>query len=217
MNQTIKRTLVIISFCHVLALCSKAQDAAPEAFTIPRTLIKIAPLHYFTSTLKLGIESFNPTYSKSFEVSVGLRSGFTDFSRGNGGLLEIGYRKYVSPMKLNTRKQRVFYQGIYYSLFINGSYFNGKDYDYSYYDPNTGVYTSQTSREEIFSVGPGFTLGLQKTLWKVIFLDVYFGGGIRFTDVNRSGNLQYDRHYDITDPGHEGIYPKIGANIGIGL
>jgi hypothetical protein len=83
------------------------------------------------------------------------------------------------------------------------------------YNSSTGIYNSDY-KQTITSVSPGFTLGLQKTLWRVVFLDVYVGGGIRFSDITPPTTSQY-YDSDITDPGYEGIYPKIGAKIGVGL
>jgi hypothetical protein len=211
------KRLVFVSFFASAVIIASAQEQPGPEFQIPRTLIKLSPLQLFNNTLELSVESFNPAFSKSFQASVGLRSSSSDYSNGKGVSVEVGYRKYVSPMKYITRKQRTFYQGIYYSLFVNGNYFKGDETDAYYYDPNTGQYSNSIYTEEIYSISPGFIIGLQKTLWKVIFLDMYVGGGIRFTDVSRSGDTQYRTYYTITDAGYEGIYPKIGVKIGVGL
>jgi hypothetical protein len=199
-------------------LLSIAQEEIKPAFTLPRSVIKLAPLQFFSNTLELGLESFNKDFSRSFDGSIGFRSGASDFEDGRGLALELGYRKYVSPMKLRVRKDRQFYQGIYYNVAVKGSYFSGTYRDYYYYDPNTGSSYTQDYDQKVKAISPSFTLGLQKTLWQIILLDVYVGGGIRFSDVD--SELPDPNYYygdGIFGPAYDGIYPKIGAKIGVGL
>jgi hypothetical protein len=208
------RQLICIA-CLAFAFHCGAQEITEPTFALPRNLIKLSPLQLFTNTLEIGVESFNSSFSKSFQASVGFRSGGLEYNKSKGVSLELAYRKYVLPMKFNTRKHRGFYQGIYYSVFVQGAYFKGTEH-YGYYpNPGTGV-TTGDFEQTIRSISPGFTLGLQKTLWKVVFLDVYVGGGLRFSDIDAPNVSQYV-DYTITDPGYEGIYPKIGAKIGVGL
>lgn len=204
MRNFILPLLLVVSF----ELWSQEIDDE-NSFIVPRSLIKIAPLQFFSSTLEMGIENFNADRNKSFNIDIGFRSGSADFRRGKGISTEIAYRKYASGLKMHTRKDRRFYQGIYYSVFVKAIYFKGEErYSFSTIDP---VYDDQ----EIWNVGPGFTLGLQKTLWQIIYLDVFIGGGIKFSTYSDGGDPYFEP--TITDPGYEGIYPKIGAKIGIGL
>ncbi|MBL7856876.1 MAG: hypothetical protein JNM57_04240 [Cyclobacteriaceae bacterium] len=200
-------TLTFLS-CSLFVL---AQDNDLE-FKLPKTFIKLSPLQFALNTLELGIETFNPTYSKSFNLSAGLRSGSIAYDEGAGGSLEISFRKYAAPMKFRQRGNRMSYQGIYYSFFLRGEYFKGENTDY-YYGSDPSKYTEKT-----LSLTPGFTIGYQKTLWQILLLDVYVGGGVKFTDIEYpDGQPVYEPYYDVFDPGYSGIYPKIGAKIGIGL
>jgi hypothetical protein len=188
-----------------------AQETSSDGFKLPRHLIKIAPLKLFTNTLEISLESFNAQFSRSFQASVGLRSG--GYGNYNGVSLDLAYKKYVAPMAYHTRGNREYYQGLYYSFFINGSCHESVYEDYNYWNGSTTV---TEVRETIYSTGSGFSLGWHKTLWKALFLDVYVGGGIRFSDVQPPSTYGR-RYYDITEPGYEGIYPVIGARIGVGL
>lgn len=217
-NQPMKKLVVLILLAASISTFGQTEEITPK-FTIPRTLIKIAPLQFFSNTLELGIESFNKDFSRSFEGSIGFRSGSGDFDDGNGMSAEIGYRRYVSPMKIRVRKERQFYQGIYYNVAFRAGYFNGTHNNYSWYDPNTGTYHQDRVKESVRFFAPSFTLGLQKTLWQIIFLDVFIGGGIRFSEIERS-NSNPDVFYfgdRLLEPGYDGIFPKIGAKIGVGL
>jgi hypothetical protein len=83
------------------------------------------------------------------------------------------------------------------------------------------VQSTYDYHESVGNWGFGFTLGYQRTLWEVVFLEAFVGGGIQFSDRISSGQLPPDGliyQYDgITDPGYKGILPKIGLMIGIGL
>ena len=207
-RPTMKRLLFCILYVSY-ATTLLAQKDSVQSFKLPRALIKISPLQFFAQTFELGIETFNKDYSKSLNMSAGLRTGSESYDDGSGANLEFGYRKYAAPMKFRTRNNHNSYQGVYYSLFIRGEYFKGTTLDYN---------SQQEYTEKILSIAPGFTIGFQKTLWQIIVLDIYVGGGIKFTDIeqtNKPNNTQ--NYYSIFDPGYSGIYPKTGVKIGIGL
>jgi hypothetical protein len=210
------RRIVLASFIF-LCTASFAQTDTQASFKMPRALIKLSPLQLFNNTLELGIERFNPAYSRSLQLTLGFKSGSSEFDDGQGGSAELAFRKYVLPMELRVRKSREFYQGIYYSLFVGGSYFQGTSSNYGYYDPNTGMWNNSTYKATIRSISPGFTIGLQKTMWKVLVLDVFIGGGIKFAESNYSGTNYYPTYNGILDPGYDGIYPKFGGKIAVGL
>lgn len=207
--------LLLISLPLSLSAQETPNSTSSEDFSRPRGIIKISPLKFFISTFEIGVEAFNADFNRSFNIDLGFRSGNIEYEDGRGGSLEIGYRKYVTPMKLRERKTRRFYQGIYYSPSFHVGYFEGTD-EYAY-DPMGGVIYS--NQEKITSFAPSFTLGLQKTLWEIIYLDVYIGGGIRFARINRTGTNNYNEYYNdgLFQPGYEGIFPKIGLKIGVGL
>ena len=186
---------------------ANSQDTT--AFKMPRAIVKFSPLYFFSNTFEMGLEAFNADYSRSFNVDIGFRSDAYDYDDGTGFNLELAYRRYVAPMKLHTRKSRQFYQGIYYSIFLRGETFYGDYYEYN--SPQTEDY------QRVNSIAPGFTLGLQKTLWEIIFLDVYFGGGVKMSDAPEEDEYPYYTSPEITQPGYEGIFPRVGAKIGVRL
>jgi len=204
-------TIVCLSLFSVISLA--AQNNQEPTFELPRTVMKISPFQFAVSTLELGIETFNPTYSKSFNLGLGIRSGSNEYNDGKGMSLELAYKKYPAPMKFKARGNREYYQGIYYTLFVKGEYFKGENRDY-YYNSTPETYTEKT-----YGITPGFAIGYQRTFWQMIFIDVYVGGGVKFSDVQYLDTppADYDPHYDVLDPGYSGIYPKIGVKIGIGL
>ena len=205
-----KTIIVALTFTLFTATVS-AQDS--PSFKLPRAVIKISPLQFVLQTFELGVETFNKTYSRSFNLSAGVRTGADYYEKGVGAGVEIGYRKYAAPMKFRSRNNRDSYQGIYYGLFVKGEYFKGED-------PYYGSNASDDYSEKILSVSTGLTIGFQKTLWQILLLDVYVGGGYKFSDIDVTGYLSqpdWDTDQGIFGPGYTGVYPKMGVKIGIGL
>jgi len=218
-----------------LALVSLSAFAQTPDVPVKRFLFKLSPQHFTQNTLKVGGEYFNKNFTHSFAIYASAVSGdktedyyyFSDYQYdGLGG--ELQYRKYISPLKLNTTKRgKEYYQGIYFAGFLQGGgYSADRYYGYDGYDPDNPdipIWVVEYDYEEsIKNLAFGFTLGVQRTLWKVLFIDVYVGGGFQLSEVTRTG-LFPSRHepyyYDpgISVPAYEGVLPKIGLQIGLGL
>lgn len=196
-------------------LSAKAQSEENKDFVLPKAVLKLSPFHFFNSTFQFGSEIFNQTRSRSFNIDVGVRSSSLTYDDAKGISTEIGFRKYVKPMTLRQRKSRQFYQGIYYNIFIQGSYFEGYSQEYIYNPTTGGAYDRY--KITVKSIAPGFYMGLQKTLWEVVLMDAYIGGGVKISEIDRSQQVGYYYDDELFAPGYEGIYPKIGIKIGIGL
>lgn len=209
------RLVYVMALIFLGDICYGQNAPGAEDVKMPKALIKLSPLQLFSNTLELGIETFNSNYSKSFQGTVGFRSGSNEFDKGKGLSADVAFRKYVLPMELRSRKGRDFYQGIYYSVFLAGSYFEAEQTS-TWWDVN-GTPTTTGFTVEIKSISPGFTIGLQKTIWKVLTLDAFIGGGIKFSESHYSGTNYTPYYQGIWDPGYDGIYPKFGAKIGVGL
>jgi hypothetical protein len=207
-------TLILLA----LSICCCAQEVKVPDFALPRSVVKFSPQHLIKNTLDLSIERFDSSFSKSFQLSTGIKWGARNYQNGKGAHLELAYRNYLSPMKLHSNRGHGYYQGIYYSLFLNGAYFSGTALDFSY-APDTGE-VFENYELKISSLAPGFTLGLQVTEWKAIVFDVFAGGGFRFVQLNDNGMMQSNiRTFqsDQSDPAYDGIFIKAGLKIGVGL
>lgn len=217
--------LVLTSIC-VLA------QSEPE-LTAPRALFKVAPQNFAINTLKIGTEVFNKSRTKSYSLYVFGRFDSNngsgpyyygdDFYKGLGG--EFQYRKYISPMKsYSTRRNKNYLQGIYVSGYLQAATFkNEGDFIYYNYDPNTGQQISYSVRveENVKNWGTGFTLGIHRTLWSVLSIDAYIGGGVQWSDLDKrydpSIPMRYYSYSGITSPTYQGIMPKFGIQLGVAL
>ncbi len=197
----IKKTLTLLA---LIAVCSFAQAQNDDDFQMPKTLIKIYPQAFFVSTFQLGIETFNSDFSRSFNFDAGIRTQNSNWYESySGGYGEIAYRKYFVPMKIRKRN----FLGAYYSIGFKGGY-----YKVETYDNYSGNNVEET---ELWSFSPSFTLGIQKTIWQIIHLDMFVGGALGIPVYpDNAAKVEYP---EIVDPSFKGIYPKIGVKIGVGL
>jgi hypothetical protein len=221
-----KKSMLLIS---ALLGAGLSFGLAQDTLKISRTIAKLSPQHFIDNSLKAGIERFNKTHSGSiaFFITGRIENEENNFDiDGHSGIAgELQFRKYISPMKTRlSKRNNLVNQGIYGAAYLQGgSYsgdFEGENFDY---DPNTRQYTNRVEyayKEKVINYGFGFTIGFQKSLWQVIFLDAYIGGGIQFADNTVTGtrpDYDFQRYSGIGDPTYKGILPKIGFQIGIGL
>lgn len=217
----------------VLALMSSIASAQEQVPQPSRSIFKISPQHFTQKQLKVGFERFNQSYSRSFSLYLnGLWDWYDEdsgYDEGYSGLgAEFQYRKYLVPLSMRTTKKgNTYYRGIYFSGYLQGGHYSGTQAGIHYdYDPTTGTSTSSQYeyKDDIGNWGGGFTFGFQQTLWSKLHFEVYVGGGVQFADRTTSGTVPDDPYYyyffddgGITALDYQGILPKIGFQIGIGL
>jgi hypothetical protein len=221
--------LSLFVLLSISAICQE-QPSLP----VPRALFKVVPQNFIENTLKVGVEFFNKKKSNSFSLYLyGRIEGNNEaqpyyygdkYYKGLGS--ELQYRKYISPVKsYTTRKGKSYLQGIYAGVYLQGaSYINEGDFIYYNFDPNVGQQTKTliTITESVGNIGTGFTIGVQRTLWNVLFIDAYIGGGLQWSVIDRTTTPvmvlnDYYGYYSITDPAYQGIMPKFGLQLGIAL
>ena len=70
-----------------------------------------------------------------------------------------------------------------------------------------------TEDENLHEVSGGVVLGLQIAMGNKFFMDFFTGGGIK----RSFGDIRQSQFIAVTEPGYNGVFPKIGFQIGIGL
>jgi hypothetical protein len=223
--------IAVISIFLLASVAASGQDETP--LPSPRALFKVSPQNFAINTLKIGAEIFNKNRSKSYSFYLYGRFDSNnnsepyyygdDFYKGLGG--EFQYRKYISPMKnYFTKRNKDYLQGIYVSGYIQAaSYKNEGEFIYYSYDPNTGQQNNYmvAIEESIGNWGTGFTIGINRTLWSVLYIDAYVGGGIQWSDTIQGYNpalpMSFNSYSGITSPDYQGIMPKFGVQLGVAL
>jgi len=220
-------------FALLFLACIPVFSQDDEILTAPRALFKVSPQNFAINTLKVGAEFFNKTRTKSYSAFLYGRFDSNndtqtyyfgdDFYKGLGG--EFQYRKYLNGFKsYQTKRGKDFLQGIYVAGYLTGGTYSNKGEFIQYsYNNNTGQQNSYmvSVDDQVVNWGTGFTIGVHRTLWRVLFIDAYIGGGIQWSDFNRKFNpslpMSYSSYSGITSPGYQGIMPKFGVSLGVAL
>ncbi len=202
------KTLLVFLTLLPLTLSAQDQETTPT-YPNGRAILKLAPMYLFESTVEVGLEAFNKKFNQSIDGSIGYRWGGYDYRNAMGFNAELAYRRYFSPMKLRVRKEHQFYQGFFFGLGVRASSYGGEEGD-----PTYTVFRDI----QIRSVAPNAIVGIHRTIWQKLFVDVHVGVGYTFTEVDAEGYSYYPFYRDgFFDIGYEGFYPKVGAKLGIGL
>jgi hypothetical protein len=223
-------TLLLLLGVFFSAKAQESVKAATETVTLPRHILKLPPLHFTRSTFTLRYERLNSSLSRSLQFGLDLttmESSWNDYiEMGWGG--DIEYRIYAGGFKQGTtQKGQTYGQGVYFAPYAKGEFFNTEEeyWGEGRQDPNTGQWVNSqgTIERKIMAFTPGAVIGWQRSFWSVLHLDIYLGGGIRytseernFTDGQPAGALSF--HYSgLWDRGYSGVVPRMGFNVGIGL
>ncbi len=219
----------------LLLLAAISAFSQDEALLAPRALFKSVPQNFAIHTLKVGVEFFNKSHTKSYCLFLSGRldghsdsqlfSYDDDFYKGMSG--EFQYRKYLSGFKnQQTKRGKSYLQGIYIAGYLSGgSYLNKGKFSNTRYDYNTGqsIRTTLYVDESVINWGTGFTIGFHRTFWKVLFFDAYLGGGVQISEIERNYSpsiptaYYYSSYNGIMTPGYQGIMPKFGVSLGVSL
>jgi hypothetical protein len=202
-----KRITLILILLSSLGLI--AQDKAKQY------MFKMSPQHLSLNMLKVGVERLNNSQTKSFSLylfgAANHRSqGYISFPYSGGGA-EIQGRKYLNTFSIKTNsKGQSFSQSVYLAGFAQVGVFRW-----------TNTYTDQTSHQYFDkNIALGFTIGLQRTFWEVLVIDVFAGGGFQkgWSEASLATPIRWTFNNDrFCGPGYTGILPKVGLQIGVAL
>jgi hypothetical protein len=202
-----KRLFLLILF--PTSLCAQ-EDAV-------RYVFKTSPQHLALNMLKIGVERLNNTQTKSFSLYLYGAANDRDQSYSNfpysGGGAEIQARKYLNTFGIKTNgKGQSFAQSVYLAGFAQGGMFRWN---------NDEPYVSQANHRNFDkNIAMGFTIGLQRTFWKVLVMDVFAGGGFQkgWSEASQATPIRWTFNNDrFSGPGYTGVLPKIGFNLGLVL
>jgi hypothetical protein len=181
----------------------------------PVNIIKIVPQSLPNNTLKISLEHAASSNSKA---SINISPFITLYDRKNeqvyGAGLELAKKIYVS--KIDSASPL---KGFYGAASISYAYYSThyKRYDDSTTTSTFGYQTSISSgrkySETIHQVGADIYLGYQFPIKKVLYVDIYLGGGLRYSFSSQGSNSYYTN--GINDYAYTGIIPKAGIKIGL--
>lgn len=181
----------------------------------------LSPFHFFDNSISVSGEFFSPNYRKS--VRLMLTGIFKDVPKlsDKGFALELSGRYYPKSFQCDSVMWgRNMASGIYLGYGAQAGFNEYMNQD-RFFDNNGYPYDlEQTS----IWVTPFVCFGYQFTLYEVLYIDIFVGGGIKFNNVSRSisgssalSYSDYQENPNIFQREYKGILPKIGFTIGLGL
>jgi hypothetical protein len=179
----------------------------------PVNIIKIVPQSLPNNTLKISWE-----HSTKPKSSINISPFITLYDRKNekiyGAGLDLAKKIYVSKMdSLSPLK------GFYGAASISYAYYNTQ---YRKFDDSSSygglIYpaplsTARKYNENIHQIGADLYLGYQFPIKKVLYVDIYLGGGLRYSFSSQGSDSYYST--GINDYAYTGIIPKAGIKIGL--
>lgn len=179
-------------------------------------IVKLSPFHFVEGTFLLGYERiFGAEKNVSFMLLAGMHSRESNFQAepSFGTLEELQFRYYVVPPQNRGAggSNFLFFKGFYAGPFLYHRYRQQTSTVFDWIQQaNVQV------EENVNEVAGGVLLGVQVALGNRFYMDLYTGGGVKrsFGVAENPGNT-FNR--DVTDIGYNGVIPKIGFLIGVGL
>lgn len=200
-----------------MVLVAQAPPSMPVEKNEPvKNIIKISPFHFAEGTFLMSYERMLGQQKSSLMLSLGLHSRSTrNYNSGAttpefGLQEELQYRLYVVPPQDNSRGGRGFW---FFKGFYAGPYVTHRLLQRQVQVWDWILQQNVDQNENLNEVAGGVVLGAQIALGNKFFLDFYTGGGIK----RSFGEIRTVGFIPVTEPGYNGVYPKIGFQIGIGL
>lgn len=193
----------------LLLLCSLFYEGFAQP---PVNIVKIVPQSLPKNTLKVSWE-----HGTSPKASWNVSPFVTLYDRRNekvlGAGLDLGKKIYVSRMDSAAPLK-----GFYGAASICYAYYHTQ---YKKYDDTTdgnAVFpypplVERSVTEKIHQIGADLFLGYQFPIKKVLYIDVYLGGGLRYSFSSQGQNSNYKT--GVNDYGYIGVIPKAGIKIGL--
>jgi hypothetical protein len=199
-----KSSYLIMFFCFGLFYSGSAQNSVNIIKIIPQTLIN--------NTLKFSWE-----HATSAKTSLNVSPSISLYDRKNekvfGAGIDVARKIYVSKMD-SAAPLKGFYgaASVCYAFYTT---------EYTKYDDSTGVvysysnaaFTEHKYNEKIHQVGADLYLGYQFPIKDVLYIDIFLGGGLRYSFSSEEKNSYYKS--GINDYAFTGIIPKAGIKIGL--
>ncbi|MEX0967086.1 MAG: hypothetical protein WD077_07600 [Bacteroidia bacterium] len=204
-----------LSLCLLAILVAAAPlKAQMVEERLGRNFLYASPFHFFDGNVYLGLERFNKTYQRSFVLNTGFVSKAND-KRTAGILIQPEIRKYYLSNFLNNDTAGIDWKlkGVYAGIFLHYSYLH-EDYRKEFQTPTHTTFEYINAQYQSYAIGT--SLGLVASIYKWLHVNFYVGGGIKFTDIkDPDPTLAEEGDVPLTSPAYEGIFPRVGAQIGI--
>jgi hypothetical protein len=159
----------------------------------------VSPFQFVLSTFQIGYENMFKNHERGILLNAGVTiEGANSSDQRLGGIGELQYRIYI----IRTYKKTE--ENIYFGPFAQFKYIKHTDSLSAWPDPAINT--------TYLSYAGGVVFGIKFVVKKRLVLDLFTGGGARYSDIRGTQPRWAPGFFD---DGHTGIFPRMGANIGI--
>jgi hypothetical protein len=210
-----KKIILTLSLAFTASCLSAQWDSVKTQEPI-NNILKISPFHFVEGTFLLSYERMlSSDQTSSLMLSLGLhsRETYDQPEPSFGTVEELQYRYYVAP----PQNQGVgggdffYFKGFYAGPFVYHRYRSQTRTVFDWI-----LQSNVDVNEQVNEMAGGVLLGVQVALGNRFFIDFYTGGGVK-KSFGVVGDPSQDAPRNAVDVGYNGVIPKIGFQIGIGI
>jgi len=201
-------------FVFVASVCSIKVNGQNVQY---KNVLKISPVQFANSTFEVNYERYFKEKRHSVVISPALLLKQNNPESLIGFKGNLQYRYYFTHLHKDTHKTWIFSNLAFYG----GSYvqaLTAKEEYWGSYSNENYEYITDIFEKDINSIEGGVLLGMQIDIIPRLALDFYFGGGIKYADVEDTITTYLDPNrvesYGVLDREYTGVLPKGGLQLG---
>lgn len=207
------------NFLLILAILIPASAYCQSEHFARKSAIKISPIEFAKAEFQMSYERYFGDRTSSFVISPSFILKENSSETKEGIQIESQYRIYLSHLRSDDQSVLLGFHniGLYAGLYARYLDYR-EDYQFMWYE--AGASYSEEFTKDITSWEGGAIIGIQIDITKRILLDLFAGGGVRYTDFtdSKEGVVDVDYYYDeygVFDPEYKGVKPRLGLQIGV--
>ena len=209
------------NFILILAMTIPSLAFGQSAHFENVSAVKISPVEFGKAEFQISYERYFGERSSSFVISPSFILKENNFESKEGFQIEGQYRIYLSHLRSDNQSVLLGFHNIGLYGGVYARYLDYKeDYQYMWYDNTSGTSHSGEFTKDVVAKEGGAIIGIQIDITKRILLDLFAGGGVRYTDFTDSkegvvGSEYFYDEYGVFDPEYKGVKPRLGLQIGV--
>ncbi len=213
-----KKILSFLVLTPILWVSSVTGSFGQMAFEY-HNAIKISPVPFGQSQFEFSYEKFLKNRKSSLYIAPSIFLKDNGFERIEGFQGMAQMRFFLNQLNNNGEGIWLFHNiGFYTGPYALGLTYT-EDYLFGYYHMQTNEWIEAEFTKDLTSFEGGVILGAQIDITKRILLDLYVGGGVRYSDftdtIEDVDTIDYYYgSYGVFDIEYTGVKPKLGLQLG---
>ncbi|MBL7811602.1 MAG: hypothetical protein JNL57_05220 [Bacteroidetes bacterium] len=216
-------------FSLILAITGLSVTASAQSrysADLPNVIIKFSPQHLIRGGLWMSGELFNEKKQASNQIGIEMLYGKANPGNDKYGIyqtsgftFEYAFKYYPNRLRVEKKLSGERIGGFYTGFFAQAGSVNQKvRYDrYTGFPPSNQKISNEIKTTSFY---PGFILGKTQSLGESLYIDVFIGAGVRMANTTLKtddGDYAFDDSPEVYGFYRNGVMPKIGFTLGIGI